>query len=47
MMHIAEICKTDEPFFGQINKLQDEKIMKQVRRKLLEWIDAIPVYGFN
>jgi hypothetical protein len=21
--------------------------MKQVRRKLFEWIDAIPVYGFN
>ena len=28
-------------------KLQDEKIMTQVQRKLLEWTDAIPIYGFN
>jgi G:T-mismatch repair DNA endonuclease (very short patch repair protein) len=47
MKYISELYKTYEPFFGQISKLQDEKIIKQVRRKLLEWIDAIPVYGFN
>ena len=47
MKYISELYKTYEPFFLQISKLQDEKIMKQVRRKLFEWIDAIPVYGFN
>lgn len=47
MKYISELYKTYEPFFQQISKLQDEKIMKQVRRKLFEWIDAIPVYGFN
>jgi hypothetical protein len=45
--YIAELYKTYEPFFQQISKLQDEKIMKQVQRKLFEWIDTIPVYGFN
>jgi hypothetical protein len=44
---ISELYKTYEPLFQPISKLQDEKIMKQVRRKLFEWIDAIPVYGFN
>lgn len=47
MKYISELYKTYEPFFQQISKLQDEKITKQVRRKLFEWIDAIPVYGFN
>ena len=36
MKYISEFYKTYEPFFGQISKLQNEKIMKQVRRKLLE-----------
>jgi hypothetical protein len=47
MKYISELYKTYEPFFQRISKLQDEKIMKQVQRKLFEWIDAIPVYGFN
>jgi ribosomal protein S12 methylthiotransferase accessory factor YcaO len=47
MKYISELYATYEPFFQQISKLQDEKIMKQVRRKLFEWIDAITVYGFN
>jgi hypothetical protein len=47
MKYISESYTKYEPFFQQNSKLQDEKIIKQVRRKLLEWIDAIPVYGFN
>jgi hypothetical protein len=35
MKYISELYTTYEPFFQQISKLQDERIMKQVRRKLL------------
>jgi len=45
--YISELYKTYEPLFQQINIPQDEKVTTQVRRKLFEWIDAIPVYGFN
>ena len=30
MKYISEFYKTYEPFFGQISKLQNEKIMKQM-----------------
>ncbi|OAJ39748.1 hypothetical protein BDEG_23574 [Batrachochytrium dendrobatidis JEL423] len=34
-------------FFGMITALEDEKVRKQLRGQLLEWLDALPVYGFN
>ena len=34
--YISELYYTNEPFFQQISKLQDEKTIKKVRRKLLE-----------
>jgi hypothetical protein len=34
-------------FFGMITALEDEKLRKQLRGQLLEWLDALPVYGFN
>jgi hypothetical protein len=34
-------------FFGLISKLEDEKIKKQLRAQLLDWLDVLPVYGFN
>ena len=34
-------------FFGLISKLEDEKTRKMLRGQLLEWLDVLPVYGFN
>ena len=36
MKYISELYKTYEPFFQQISKLQDEKIMKQVIEQNLD-----------
>jgi hypothetical protein len=30
-----------------ISHLEDEKIKKRLRAQLLEWLDILPVYGFN
>jgi hypothetical protein len=34
-------------FFKKIAKIEDEKIRKMLRKDLLNWLDEIPVYGFN
>jgi hypothetical protein len=34
-------------FFKEIAKIDDEKIRKMLRKDLLNWLDEIPVYGFN
>ncbi|OAJ41901.1 hypothetical protein BDEG_25431 [Batrachochytrium dendrobatidis JEL423] len=34
-------------FFGMITALEDEKVRKRLRSQLLEWLDTLPVYGFN
>jgi hypothetical protein len=34
-------------FFGMISNLEDEKVRKRLRSQLLDWLDVLPVYGFN
>jgi hypothetical protein len=34
-------------FFGMIADLKDEKTKKQLRGQLLDYMDVLPVYGFN
>lgn len=34
-------------FFKEIAKIDDEKIRKMLRKDLLNWLDEMPVYGFN
>ena len=34
-------------FFGMIANLEDEKVRKRLRSQLLDWLDILPVYGFN
>ena len=34
-------------YFKEIAKIDDEKIRKMLRKGLLNWLDEMPVYGFN
>ena len=45
--YIERIYKSYETFFNDINKLEDEKDKKMLRNKLIDWIEVMPVYGWN
>jgi hypothetical protein len=35
------------PYFAQINHLNEAKSRKLLCAQLMDWIDTLPVYGFN
>ncbi|CAF3781358.1 unnamed protein product [Rotaria socialis] len=45
--YIKNIYQVYNPYFTQINKLNEAKSRKLLCTQLMDWIDTLPVYGFN
>ena len=45
--HLQLLYPKYSRFFGMISNLEDEKVKKRLRSQLLDWLDVLPVYGFN
>ena len=45
--YLKQLYKVYAPYFQKISRLEDIVIRKKLTSQLMEWIDTVPVYGFN